>query len=115
MNKWKQSMDFISDWEKKFQNDEITLQDMAKGIYNAFITQGWFDPEYKKEIKKSGISDEGIYDLEELIDGELHTIAFMNEIFEEGEELLDVEDYDYWKYKIYNWADAHRVWIKPSI
>jgi hypothetical protein len=38
MNKWVQSMDFISDWEKKFQNNKITLQEMARGIYNAFIT-----------------------------------------------------------------------------
>jgi hypothetical protein len=62
-----------------------------------------------------GISDNGIYDLQELIDKKLHTIAFMDEIFEEDEELPEVVDYDYWKAELYDWADVNRVWIKPSI
>lgn len=38
----------------------------------------------------------------------------MDQIFEEGEELPNIDDYDYWKDELFNWCDYNKVWITPT-
>lgn len=118
MAKLESIIKFISPVEERYVNNEISLQEMARKIYNGFIRERWVDDseagllpvDYKLGTK---ISSEELYDLFELVQGTLHTIAFMDKIFEEGETLPTINDYDYWKQDLYDWADSNKVWIKP--
>lgn len=41
MNKWKATIDFIAPNEKKFKNNEITLQEMCVNILKGFVVGKW--------------------------------------------------------------------------
>jgi pyridoxal biosynthesis lyase PdxS len=92
MAKWVRTIDF-SEYEKQFVADEISLQEMARRVYNYLSML----PIYGYET--------GDDEFTEIVDGGLHTIAFQDEIYESWEELPNVDDYDAWKEELYDWAD----------
>lgn len=93
MSKWMRTIDF-SNHEKDYLNGKISLQEMAKRIFDYLSRQTIYG-------YGAGFDEE----FTEIVDGTLHTIAFQDEIFEEGEELPTEEDYESWKEELYDWAD----------
>ena len=119
MKKWSHRINFVADWERKYNDDTVSLQEMCDGILNSFYTESWIstkpgsNDEFQK-VSKVGIPAYEMDELEELVYGELHTIAYQDEIFGEDEELPNVNDYDYWKNGLYAWCDKNNVWLEPT-
>ena len=119
MSKWKYRMDFIGMAEAMYQKDKLDFQGMAKKIIDGFVKNKWIKKTdvdlFPNLTDRKAIEDEELVELYDIIMGTLHSIAYMDEIYgEETEFLPTVDDYDYWKTELYDWADRNKVWIMPS-
>lgn len=115
MRYWKYEIEFIAIHEKSFSDGDLDLFEMCKVIYDDFYKYKWVnDYEKKIDCNKTFIEEEEIAALEEIIDS-LHTIAYAEDIFGKGEELPDVDDYDYFKNELYDWCDINSVWLSPKL
>lgn len=94
MARWTRTIS-IGKYEKQYMDNEISLQEMARKIHN-----------YLTSLPIYGYGDGKDDDFTEIVDGELHTIAYQDEIFEDDEDRPTVNDYDGWKEDLYDWADS---------
>jgi hypothetical protein len=120
MPKWKHTVKFIGQIEARYLKEEITLEEMALEIMKRFYRTGWIceNPEYEEwntNRAKKGIDEEELNALETLIYEDLHSIAFAKDIYTPNEDdYPTIETYDYWKSRLYDWANFNKVWIEPS-
>lgn len=109
---WKHTISFIAVAEQKHQNEEIRLHEMVSEIIKGFEKGKWIDhnvgEDYQMASVKPGLTKENHDELtflcEELYDLEI-----------DFKEDPDVDLYDLWKDRLYDWADSVRIWIEPTM
>ena len=112
---WKHRIECIARFERMYNNNEITLFELAEKIYKWFKMKGFIYNDETGDDRKdfNWIDDYGLDKLEDIVDS-FHTIAYAKDIFDNESEYPTVEDYDYIKADLYDWADENRVWIEPT-
>lgn len=87
----------IGKFEREYLDGEISLKEMAQKIHD-----------YLTSLSIYGYNG-GDDKFTEIVDGELHTIAYQDEIFEDDEQRPTIDDYDGWKNELYDWADEENA------
>lgn len=113
---WKHKIAFIAAFEKRYEEEEIALIELAKKIMDRLEKERWIWCEKDGKVVdfkvRPGLSYEAHEELSEICD-QLHTIAYADQIFGDPSEYPGIDAYDYWKSELYDWADENRVWIEP--